>query len=151
MFIGDQYPYVRSWGASPPASRLSFIKSLSNSRIGPAAGAGTWSAVGVHGRPSPGGGLRGPEEQFSARLRIVTTLTRAWSFCLLSPPLWSSVLYPPLTGPCFRLTLPWLPYSIPLTRVQCELRVFYIPGLYSPCAFPPPYPSPLIFISSSST
>ena len=155
MFIGDQYPMSDLGGLAPCIFRLSFIRRCRTPRIDPAAGAGTWSAGrGPRGPPwAPGGGLRGLKSQFSARVGDSHSLTRA---LVILPP-WSLPLVfcavpTPSPGPCFQLTLPWLPYSIPLTRVQCGVTCGpHIPGLCSPCTFPPPYPNPLIFISSSST
>ena len=149
-------PHVRSWGPCPLHLSPQLHSSLSNSEDRPCSrGRDMECRSGSPGPPpwAPGGGLRGLKSQFSARVGDSHSLTRA---LVILPP-WSLPLVfcavpTPSPGPCFQLTLPWLPYSIPLTRVQCGVTCGpHIPGLCSPCTFPPPYPNPLIFISSSST
>ena len=158
MFIlyGDQCPYVRSWGPGPLHLSPQLYSSLSNSEDRPCSrGRDMECRSGSPGPPpwAPGAGLRGLKSQFSARVGDSHSLTHAlvflppWSL----PPVFCAVPTPS-PGPRFHLALPWLPHSIPLTRLQCGVMgAPHTPGLYTPRPFPPPYPIPLIFISPSST
>lgn len=148
LFIGDQYPYARSWGLCPLHLLPPLQSSLSNSEDRPCSrGRDMECRSGSPGPPpwAPGGGPRGLKSQFSARVGDSHSLTHALVFL---PP-WSLPLVfcavpTPSPRSCFHLTLPWLPHSIPLTGV---MGVPYIFGLYSFCPLPPPCSIPLIFIS----
>lgn len=119
MFIGDQYPYARSWGPCPLCFSLQLHSSLSNSEDRPCSrGRDMECRSGSPGPPpwTPGGGLRGLKSQFSARVGDSHSLTHALVFL---PP-WSLpgplCCAHPLTRTMLPPHCPWLPHSIPCHR-----------------------------------
>lgn len=94
MFIGNQYPYARSWGPCPLDLLPQFHSSLSNSEDKPCSrGRDMECRSGSPGPPpwAPGGGLRGLKSQVSARVGDSHSLIHA----LLFLPPWSPTLVPP--------------------------------------------------------
>lgn len=105
MFIGDQYPYARTWGLCPLHLLHPLQSSLSNSEDRPCSrGRDMECRSGSPGPPpwAPGGGLRGLKSQFSARVGDSHSLTHALVFL---PP-WSlpqvfCAVPTPSPRPCF--------------------------------------------------
>lgn len=155
MFIGDQYPYARSWGPRPLHLSPQLHSSLSNSEDRPCSrGRDMECRSGSPGPPpwTPGGGLRGLKSQFSARVGDSHSLTHALVFL---PP-WS--LPGPLccAHPLTRTRLP--PHCPPAPSFHplyqdpvCPHTFLGHTFLYSLCSFPPPDLIPLSFISPIST
>lgn len=144
MFIGDQYPYARSWGPRPLHFSLQLHASLSNSEDRPCSrGRDMECRSGSPGPPpwTPGGGLRGLKSQFSARVGDSHSLTHALVFCLPGPSLALYAVPTPSPGPCFHLIAPGSLTPSPVTGIQCGVGGSpHIAGhtlLYSPC--PPPF------------
>lgn len=161
MFIGNQYPYVRSWGLCPLHLSPQLQSSLSNSEDRPCSrGRDMECRSGSPGPPpwAPGGGLRGLKSQFSARVGDSHNLTHALVFLppYSLPLVLCAVPTPSIRATFFHFTLPCLPYST-LTRVlwssgcpTVSRAVLPMPSL-SPrhIHFVPSIP--LLFISPSST
>lgn len=155
MFIGDHYPYVRSWGPCPLHLLLQLHSSLSNSEDRPCSrGRDMECRSGSPGSPpwAPGGGLRGLKSQFSARVGDSHSLTHALVFLPPSSlPLVLCSIPTPSPGPLHSISpSPGSLIPSPLLESYAESWIPHTLLGYNPHAlsllhFVPPIPFIFIF------